>query len=225
MPAPWVLTLPDGRRVLLDRDLVVGRAAECDVVLAETGVSRRHARIFREGEALFVADEGARNGVFVDARRVEPGQPHRLAHGDRITLGSAELGVEVRGPAPVAPSPLPAAATAPPPAAAPVPSAAPPGSAAGLQDSLAALGIPVTFGQLAGTAIGTVAGTVLSHVLPYVWPLLDPFLTAAFGSGASTWRDGFNRTGMLLATFGCSFVVSLVLGLVFARWPRRSAAS
>jgi S-DNA-T family DNA segregation ATPase FtsK/SpoIIIE len=46
------------------RELVVGRAADCDLVLAEPEVSRHHARIrIDEPGRATVADTGSRNGV------------------------------------------------------------------------------------------------------------------------------------------------------------------
>ncbi len=43
------LVLPDGRRVVLDQDTVtLGRLPECELVLADANVSRRHAEV-RQG--------------------------------------------------------------------------------------------------------------------------------------------------------------------------------
>ncbi|MBQ4334456.1 MAG: FHA domain-containing protein, partial [Myxococcaceae bacterium] len=48
--------LPDGETTL-------GRADENDVILSGDQVSRRHARLYFEGDALFFEDLGSRNGT------------------------------------------------------------------------------------------------------------------------------------------------------------------
>lgn len=58
----------------------------------QTKVSRRHARIWREGETFMVEDLGSVNGTVVnDLIRLEPRQPRALDSGDRIRLGETTL--------------------------------------------------------------------------------------------------------------------------------------
>jgi len=58
----------------------------------ETKVSRRHARIWREGESFMVEDLGSVNGTVVnDLIRLEPRQPRALDSGDRIKMGETTL--------------------------------------------------------------------------------------------------------------------------------------
>ena len=58
----------------------------------QTKVSRRHARIWREGEAYLVEDLGSVNGTVInDIIRLEPRQPRPLDSGDRIKLGETTL--------------------------------------------------------------------------------------------------------------------------------------
>ena len=57
-----------------------------------TKVSRRHARIWREGDAFLVEDLGSVNGTVInDINRLEPRKPQRLDSGDRIKLGETTL--------------------------------------------------------------------------------------------------------------------------------------
>lgn len=57
-----------------------------------TKVSRRHARIWREGDAFMVEDLGSVNGTVInDIIRLEPRQPRPLDSGDRIKLGETTL--------------------------------------------------------------------------------------------------------------------------------------
>ena len=58
----------------------------------QTKVSRRHARIWRDGESFLVEDLGSVNGTVInDIIRLEPRQPTRLDSGDRIRLGETTL--------------------------------------------------------------------------------------------------------------------------------------
>ena len=70
----------------------IGRSRECDVVLGDANVSRRHAELRREGDGWVVVDLGSTNGVRVNRRRVNeaPLQP-----GDTITLGLTDLTFEL----------------------------------------------------------------------------------------------------------------------------------
>jgi pSer/pThr/pTyr-binding forkhead associated (FHA) protein len=51
--------------------LLIGRAPECGLVLAGSGVSRRHAELRADEGAREVRDLGSANGVYVNGARVE----------------------------------------------------------------------------------------------------------------------------------------------------------
>lgn len=58
----------------------------------ETKVSRRHARIWREGETFLVEDLGSVNGTVInDSVRLAPRQPRVLDSGDKLRLGETTL--------------------------------------------------------------------------------------------------------------------------------------
>ena len=58
----------------------------------ETKVSRRHARIWREGETFLVEDLGSVNGTVInDSIRLAPRQPRVLDSGDKLRLGETTL--------------------------------------------------------------------------------------------------------------------------------------
>jgi FHA domain-containing protein len=87
------LLVGEGRRSVLSGDhLVLGRSRDCDIVLADPNVSRRHAELRRDGSSWVVADLGSTNGVKVNGRRVERA---RLEPGDRLALGLTELTFEL----------------------------------------------------------------------------------------------------------------------------------
>ena len=68
--------------------VTIGRLAECDVVIADPGASRRHARIRFQDDAYLLTDLGSTNGTQVNGELV---QEHSLADGDRITIGETVL--------------------------------------------------------------------------------------------------------------------------------------
>lgn len=70
-------------------DFVVGRAPECDLVLDDTLVSRKHAAFRVDGDAVEVRDLGSRNGVLLNNKRIAGSA--RMQHGDRAMIGSREL--------------------------------------------------------------------------------------------------------------------------------------
>jgi len=74
--------------------LMVGRAPNCDCVLPEDCVSRRHAQIWREGELWFLRDLGSRNGTRVNGVRVI--EDTEVRPGDRLSLGGAAYRLRAR---------------------------------------------------------------------------------------------------------------------------------
>ena len=82
----------ESRRVALDKPVTtIGRSSFNDVVLADKSLSRRHARILREGDGLMVEDLESRNGTFFNGERLTGARP--LGEGDRVTIGSCTLTV------------------------------------------------------------------------------------------------------------------------------------
>ena len=62
----------------------------------QTKISRRHARVWREGTNFMVEDLGSSNGTILarspnDSFRLVPNQPHVLTAGDKIRVGDATL--------------------------------------------------------------------------------------------------------------------------------------
>jgi serine/threonine-protein kinase len=73
------------------RLLVLGRADGCDLCVPETSVSRRHCTVLVLDGGVEVADLGAAHGVQRRGQKVERA---RLATGDSVLLGSAELALD-----------------------------------------------------------------------------------------------------------------------------------
>jgi len=76
------------------RDPATGIYPDVDLspVDGQRSVSRRHAKIFRRGEKLFLSEEiGTMNGTFRNGERLETGVPVEIALGDEVRIGVVEL--------------------------------------------------------------------------------------------------------------------------------------
>ncbi len=69
--------------------LVIGRSSASDLLVADRYLSRRHARLYREGDGLVIEDLGTRNGTFVNGVRVT--RPVPVGPGDEIRLSGSRL--------------------------------------------------------------------------------------------------------------------------------------
>jgi len=87
------VVLADGQRIVLDRDLItVGRQSDCQVVVDDHNVSRRHAEIRRTTAGWVVTDRGSTNGTKVNGEKVVNGR--LLVDGDVVAFGSAHARFE-----------------------------------------------------------------------------------------------------------------------------------
>ncbi len=74
---------------LTDGPVMIGRSADCALVLDDQFVSRHHARIDLRGDQYLIADRDSRNGVLISGSKIE--RPHILAPGDEFQIGSTVL--------------------------------------------------------------------------------------------------------------------------------------
>jgi pSer/pThr/pTyr-binding forkhead associated (FHA) protein len=82
------------RLVVPPSGALIGRSRDCDIVLDDSNVSRRHAEISRSGtDGWLIKDLGSTNGVRVNGRTVDG--PHPLESGDRVELGTVDVRFEV----------------------------------------------------------------------------------------------------------------------------------
>ncbi len=89
------MLLLSGRRLLVaPGGAVLGRSRDCDIVLDDAGVSRRHAHIRLAAEGWTIEDLHSTNGVLLNGRPLRGVRP--LDTGDRIELGSTEIAFELR---------------------------------------------------------------------------------------------------------------------------------
>jgi hypothetical protein len=92
----WQLVVIDGpqagRSYRLGSEARLGRSADNDVPLADPQASRQHARIQNLMDDYVIADQGSRNGTFVNGVRLAG--PARLRDGDLIKIGHSLLKVQ-----------------------------------------------------------------------------------------------------------------------------------
>ena len=88
MPAKLTLHSPErASRVVVIRDgdnLEIGRDLSCDVVLEDTSISGRHARLGWNGGGWTLVDAGSTNGTTVNG---EPARGAELRDGDWLGFG------------------------------------------------------------------------------------------------------------------------------------------
>jgi hypothetical protein len=94
-PATRALLVAEGRRhVIGPGGALIGRSRECDVVLSDANVSRRHAEVRPAAASTWtITDLGSTNGVRINGHPISGDAP--LTAGDRIALGTAEITFDV----------------------------------------------------------------------------------------------------------------------------------
>jgi signal transduction histidine kinase len=82
-----VLAGPEEGRVIRLRlgEMWIGRGADCDIVVLDSGLSRRHACLVVRRSGVTLRDNKAKNGTFIDRVRIDE---HVLRPGDEVQLGA-----------------------------------------------------------------------------------------------------------------------------------------
>ncbi|KKW79404.1 hypothetical protein AAV96_08210 [Acinetobacter sp. AG1] len=75
-----------GQEISIERDMLVGRHQDADILLQSADISRRHAALLLKGEQLWVQDLNSSNGTFINDTRVE--QETALNDGDILQFAS-----------------------------------------------------------------------------------------------------------------------------------------
>ncbi|MFQ3672911.1 MAG: VWA domain-containing protein [Aggregatilineales bacterium] len=79
-----------GREFPLTGDVIrIGRAIHNEIVIEESGVSRFHSQIRRDGDSLWIEDLGSTNGTLVGGERLTG--PYRLSVGDIVYVCDEKL--------------------------------------------------------------------------------------------------------------------------------------
>lgn len=85
-----ILQGPDrGKKFPLEGDVInIGRHAQCEIVLNDVEVSRRHLKLSRIGSGWEIDDLGSTNGTWLNNQRITK---QMLFPGDRIEIGQSEF--------------------------------------------------------------------------------------------------------------------------------------
>jgi len=70
-------------------EYILGRNSDCDLVLNDHSVSRRHCRIFVRRDELWAVDLGSSNGTWLNGVKLDEERP--LRNGDLLKLGRLEF--------------------------------------------------------------------------------------------------------------------------------------
>lgn len=79
--------------ILAPGKTTIGRSTDANIFFDDVTVSRRHASVIADGDALTIADDGSLNGTYVNGERVDEAD---LKPGDEVIVGKYHL-VVARG--------------------------------------------------------------------------------------------------------------------------------
>ena len=87
-PAHPIVDINGQRYLLTGPVTVIGRGSEADIIVDDSGVSRRHLEIrLTHGNAI-ASDLGSTNGTFVEGQRVDA---VTLVDGNTLTIGRTQI--------------------------------------------------------------------------------------------------------------------------------------
>ncbi len=101
LEATLIYPTPEGSQEIILRDgkTTFGRGSEAAYRFADDGLSRLNSTVYREGDRVWIVDENATNGTFVNGGRVS-GSGTPLKNGDTIKIGHrTNLKVKISAPA------------------------------------------------------------------------------------------------------------------------------
>jgi len=79
----------DGQRYLLTGSVtVIGRGSEADIIVDDTGVSRRHLEIRITPDGVIATDLGSTNGTYIEGHHVDAAT---LVDGNTLTIGRTRI--------------------------------------------------------------------------------------------------------------------------------------
>jgi len=94
---PRILTIVQGPQSGLSAELaagvvLIGRGADCQVILDDDYVSTRHARVVTDENGTYVEDLGSTNGTYVNGSRITA--PTTISMSDTLRIGKTMLKLE-----------------------------------------------------------------------------------------------------------------------------------
>lgn len=94
---PRALTITQGTQAgdsatFVDHVILIGRGADCQLVLEDDYVSTRHARVVNGSDSVYVEDLGSTNGTYVNNQRITA--PTTIGLADTVRIGKTILKLE-----------------------------------------------------------------------------------------------------------------------------------
>ena len=77
-----------GQEINVERDMLVGRHQDAEILLQSTDISRKHAALLFRDDHVWVKDLNSTNGTFVNGERVKQEQEIELHDGDMLQFAS-----------------------------------------------------------------------------------------------------------------------------------------
>lgn len=69
-------------------EYVIGRAAECNIVIASDVISRKHLKVIISKQSLQIVDLKSANGTFINGAQIESSKAYEIGPNDRVKLGN-----------------------------------------------------------------------------------------------------------------------------------------
>lgn len=79
----------ENQEIIIDHDMLVGRHADCDIVLQSSQISRRHAAFYVKDQTLCLEDLKSSNGTFVNDIKLET--QIQLKDGDLVQFANLKF--------------------------------------------------------------------------------------------------------------------------------------
>jgi pSer/pThr/pTyr-binding forkhead associated (FHA) protein len=71
---------------------MIGRGADCQLILEDDYVSTRHARVVSTPDGIYIEDLGSTNGSYVNGKRITA--PTTITMADTVRIGKTILKLE-----------------------------------------------------------------------------------------------------------------------------------